>query len=482
MYFRQIYDDKLAQYAYLIGCRQTGEAIVIDPERDIDRYTRLAEEENLRISAVAETHIHADFLSGAREFAEWHNVKLFLSDEGDADWKYEWAKDSRYDVTFLKDGDTFRVGNILIRAIHTPGHTPEHLCYLITDAGEGADSPMGLVSGDFVFVGDVGRPDLLESAAGHFGEMKPSARRLYQSVQQFQRLGEHLQVWPGHGAGSACGKTLGSIPETTVGYEIRFNPALVAAQKGEEAFVEYILTDQPEPPLYFARMKRLNKKGPPVLGALPQPRKLAPAELAGLAGRTDVTIVDTRPDRERFMEAHLKGSLHTPLDKNFPTVVGSYVEPDKPVYLIADAQDVEEAVRNLIRVGLDAVAGYATPDMLAAKEVQSVLTSTSLVDFQELEAHRRREDVAVLDVRRGDEYRQGHVPGAVHIPHVHLLARLNELPADKMLLVHCATGIRSAAATTLLERYGFAATLVNDDFEHWAAAHPQDLETESVPA
>ncbi len=171
MLFRQIFDEKLAQYAYLVGCQQTGEALLIDPERDVDRYIELAEREELRIVAVTETHIHADFLSGARELAERLDVKLYLSDEGDADWKYEWVKQKKqdganYDYVLLKDGDTFSIGNIEVKAVHTPGHTPEHLSFMITDYGGGADLPMGMITGDFVFVGDLGRPDLLESAAG----------------------------------------------------------------------------------------------------------------------------------------------------------------------------------------------------------------------------------------------------------------------------------------------------------------------------
>jgi hydroxyacylglutathione hydrolase len=207
MLFRVIYDPSLAQAAYLIGCQRTGEAIVVDPERDVDRYERLAASEGLRITAVAETHIHADFVSGSRELAE-KGAKVFVSDEGDADWKYQWldrrSTGGAYDHQLLKDGDTFMVGHIEFRAVHTPGHTPEHLCFKVTDRGSGADEPMGVITGDFLFVGDLGRPDLLESAAGMAGKADPSA----------------------HGAGSACGKALGAVPQTTVGYERRFNPAL----------------------------------------------------------------------------------------------------------------------------------------------------------------------------------------------------------------------------------------------------------------
>ena len=224
MLFRQISDDRLAQYAYLIGCQQTGEALIIDPERDIDRYIDIATAEGLKIVAVTETHIHADFVSGALEFAE-RGVDVYLSDEGDEDWKYGWA--SRPNVTLLKSGDTFPVGKIQIEAVHTPGHTPEHMSFLVTDYGGGANKPMGLISGDFVFVGDVGRPDLLETAAGNVGAQEPSAKKLYASIQEFLKLPDYMQLWPGHGAGSACGKALGAIPESTVGYEKMFNANLL---------------------------------------------------------------------------------------------------------------------------------------------------------------------------------------------------------------------------------------------------------------
>ena len=261
MLFRQIIDPGLAQYAYLVGCQATRDAIVIDPERDIDRYVAMAAEEGLRVKAVAETHIHADFLSGAREFAERHGVEVYLSAEGGSDWQYRWIHDERYRGHLVKDGDTFRVGNVELQIHHMPGHTPEHICFSITDRGSGADRPMGIVSGDFVFVGDVGRPDLLESAAGQVGAMESAARALYGSLQAFLGQPDYLQLWPGHGAGSACGKALGAVPSSSVGYERMFNTAIQTAQLGEQAFVAGILEGQPEPPLYFGRMKRLNKEG-----------------------------------------------------------------------------------------------------------------------------------------------------------------------------------------------------------------------------
>ncbi|HEX9660555.1 MAG TPA: MBL fold metallo-hydrolase, partial [Rhodothermales bacterium] len=365
MLFRQIFDPKLAQYAYLIGCQQTGEAILFDPERDIDRYVDLAEEEALRIVAVAETHIHADFLSGARELAERFRVRVYLSDEGDEAWKYEWIKEERkaggrYDYVLLRDGDEFTVGNIRFTVLHTPGHTPEHLAYLVTDKGGGADEPMGIISGDFVFVGDLGRPDLLEQAAGLHGVQEPSARQLFRSLPRFTELGDYIQVWPAHGAGSTCGKSLGAVPQSTVGYEKRFNASLDAARNGEEAFVGAILAGQPEPQMYFARMKRDNKLGAPVLGNLPSPRELSGSELIEAVRGGDSLIVDTRLDRPSFFARHVTGSLYAPFNKAFNTVIGSLVvDEGKPLILIIEAGDVDAAVRDLVRIGYDNVVAFA---------------------------------------------------------------------------------------------------------------------------
>jgi hydroxyacylglutathione hydrolase len=478
MLFRQIEDNKLAQYAYLIGCQKTNEALIIDPERDIDRYVDMATASGLKIVAVAETHIHADFLSGARELAEQHGARLYLSKEGGPDWQSFWAQDSDYDVHFLADGDTFKVGNIAVKALHTPGHTPEHVSFLITDLGGGADAPMGMATGDFVFVGDLGRPDLLESAAGIAGMMEPSARTLYASAQDFLELPDYLQVWPAHGAGSACGKALGAVPETTVGYERRFSPALAAAQQSEDEFVRFILEGQPEPPVYFARMKALNRDGVPLLGGVPAPEKLAVEHLGDLAGRDDVVVVDTRAERDAFYAGHLPGSIHSPLNKSFHTFVGSYFDSEIPVYLIADEDQLDDVVRNLIRIGIDDIKGYFTPDALERYEAAGgELGRTEAIDFEEMERRRSLGGVHVLDVRRGSEYAQeGHVPGALNIAHTRLLPRLDEVPGDGTLLVHCQSGNRASAAASFLARNGFDVVAVDDDFTNWAGAGSQQEE------
>ncbi len=465
MYFRQVTDERLAQYAYLVGCQRTGEALVIDPERDIDRYVEMAESEGLRVTAVTETHIHADFLSGSREFADRYGVTVYLSDEGGEGWQYGWADDPGKDIRLVTDGDTFMVGNIEIRVVHTPGHTPEHVAFMITDRGGGADEPMGMVSGDFVFVGDLGRPDLLETAAGQVGAMEPAARRLYSSAQSFLSLPDYLQVWPGHGAGSACGKALGAVPDSTVGYERRFSPALHHVQAGESDFVSFILDGQPEPPTYFARMKKWNRDGPPLLGQLPSPKEISASDLERVISQPDTVVVDTRADRRAFMASHLPGSLYAPLDKAFPTVVGSYVEPEQTIVLVAEPQDVSEAVESLVRIGLDRFAAWIRPSALASA---TEMASTPVVTMADVARHGSDPDAVVLDVRGVVEFDQSHVPGALNVAHTRLAARLDDVPMDKLVYAYCRTGARAAGAASFLERSGRKVAYVDDLFANWA--------------
>lgn len=464
MFLRMVYDDKLAQAAYLIGCQKTGEAIVIDPERDVDRYEKLAAANGLRIVATAETHIHADFLSGSRELAE-KGAKVYVSDEGDADWKYQWLDKKlgggSYNYQLLKDGDTFMVGNIEFKAVHTPGHTPEHLSFMVTDRGGGADKPIGVITGDFVFVGDLGRPDLLESAAGFKGKAEPSAHRLYRTVLKFLDWPDYMQVWPAHGAGSACGKALGAVPTSTVGYEKMFN-ASVRAAATEQNFVDFILDSQPEPPLYFANMKRDNKMGPKVLGiaggaGVPLPKKLSVTELLKLDGRK-TAVIDTRP-WAAFREGHIPGALHLPLNNAFNTDAGSMVRETEPIVLVVEQGRLDEAVRDLIRIGLDNIVGWCEPaDIDAYARSGGKLATTDERTVGEAEVLIDTAKPFILDVRRASEFREGHIPGAVNIAHTRLLSRLSEVPKDRHILVNCRSGARSARACALLQRHGYECT------------------------
>lgn len=471
MFLRMVYDDKLAEAAYVIGCQRTGEAIVIDPQRDVDRYESIAAANGLRIVAAAETHIHADFLSGTREFAE-KGAKVYLSDEGDQDWKYQWQSQKSgggsYSHQLLHDGDRFTVGNIEFQTVHTPGHTPEHICFMVTDRGGGADKPMGVATGDFLFVGDLGRPDLLESAAGVIGQADASAHRLFGTVRKFMEWPDYLQVWPAHGAGSACGKALGAVPQSTVGYEKQFNPSIRAAAT-EQGFVNYILDGQPEPPLYFARMKRENKVGPRVLGGLPKPRQLSVQDVKALDGR-GCTIMDTRA-WPAFRAGHVAGSLSLPVNNSISTDAGSMIDAGDEIYIIAEAGKLEEVIRCLVRVGLDRVVGWFDAAQFGQLESGGVrMELTPEVTVAEAQALIGSSKPFLLDVRRAAEVAQGQLPGAMNIVHTRLLSRLAELPKDRPILVNCQGGVRSARACGLLQKQGFNVTNLAGGFAAWDKA------------
>lgn len=467
MFLRQIPDHALAQYAYLIGCQRTGEALIVDPERDVDRYLKLAAENGFRLTAVAETHIHADYLSGARELVERLGAIAYLSAEGGPDWQFEWAKGNP-NARFLHDGDVFKVGNIELKAILSAGHTPEHISYLVTDIGGGATEPIALLSGDFIFVGDVGRPDLLESAAGQAGVMEPSARQLYASLRTTAALPDHIQILPAHGAGSACGKALGAVPVSVMGYERKFNGALREALAGEEeAFVKDILSGQPEPPLYFARMKRDNKLGPALLpgGALPKPRRLAADDFTALVKQGKHALLDLRSNRAAFMDRHVTGSLFAPLaGGKLPLVAGSYLDENASlVLLVNDAGEVEEAVRQLIRIGLDKVEAWLpASEALAVDEITA--HQESITTAQLAESLAANPAAAVLDVRGAGEFAEGHVKGAVNIAYTRLAARISEVPNGSPLFIHCGSGLRAAFATSFLAGEGHEVVYVNGSF------------------
>lgn len=461
MLLRQIFDPYLAQYAYLVGCQKTGEALVIDPERDIEQYKKLAAENHLRITAVAETHIHADFVSGGQEFAKDKTIHLYLSAEGGPDWTYVWPG-SRPNTHFVKDGQTFMVGNIRVEVVHTPGHTPEHISFLITDLGGGASEPIALATGDFLFVGDVGRPDLLESAAGVKNAMEPSARTLRESLaKRLAPYSDFLQILPAHGAGSACGKSLGAVPTTTLGYERRFNSPLKLAIQDGEAFVKDILQGQPDPPLYFATMKRVNRDGIAVTGTVPQPPHLTADEFKKLASDSTVMILDTRANREEYDRGHLARSITAPLRTPFfSNAAGSFLDQnDKIALVVEDVEDAELATIQLYRIGFDNVVGWITAGEAHTAGMLSEPTArTTFASFDPQEARREGE---IIDVRTTAEHQQGHLEGSHPLPYTRMKDHIATLPKNRPLFVHCASGKRASLATSFLRAHGFNAVHVD---------------------
>jgi hydroxyacylglutathione hydrolase len=441
MFFKHVYETGLAQASYLVGCQATGEAIVIDPKRDIDTYLEIAEQENLKITHIAETHIHADFLSGSRELANATGAEIYLSDEGGNDWQYHFPHIG------LKDKDTFKVGNLLFEVMHSPGHTPEHISFILTDTAS-SNHPVMIFTGDFVFVGDVGRPDLLEKAAGIKGTQEIGAHQMFNSLKKFKTLPDHIQVWPGHGAGSACGKALGAVPSSTVGYEKLTNWAL--SIEDENQFVKILLDGQPEPPKYFAMMKKLNKVGPRILGSIPHPGRFSLQQFEN-AVKENVTIIDTR-DKLSFAGGHFPGSINIQDNSSFSTWAGWMLEYDRPFLLVARDSRIEALTKALIRIGLDNIVGYVNDmDKIANAGYQT--ETINQITVQQLKD--RKENFLFLDVRGYAEFNAGHIEDALNIHAGYLKDHIDKLPKDRKIVVHCAGGDRSAIAASLLKRNGY---------------------------
>jgi hydroxyacylglutathione hydrolase len=473
MIFSRFFDAKLAQFSYLLGCPVSREAIVVDPNRRVDRYLQAALQDGLRIAHVTETHIHADFVSGARELAHRAGARLYLSGAGEAEWGYRYSDAAG--ATLLNDGSSITVGTVLLQARHVPGHTPEHLAFLVTDTAK-AGEPMGALTGDFIFVGDVGRPDLLERAVQAEGTMERSARQLFRSLQDFRPLPDYLQIWPGHGAGSACGKALSAVPQSTLGYEKRFNWAFGVTD--QEEFVRAVLDGQPEPPRYFAAMKRINQSGPRLLGDVRRPARLAISTLADALAQ-GLPAVDTR-DAARFREGAIPGTINIPAGRTFTTWAGSLLPYDRNLYLLADDDrtDIMELVRDLAGIGLDGVAGYLGTDAIESwRNTRGELQRIPSITLAQLRSRIGHDGLVVLDVRDVSEWKAGHIPGSRNIPVGSLDQRLDDVPHGGTLVVHCQTGSRAAMAASLLRARGFRdVQLFSSGFAEWRAA-AQPVET-----
>jgi hydroxyacylglutathione hydrolase len=451
MLLKYFYHKALAQASYMVGCQETGTAIIIDPSRDITPYLQAAHDEGLRITHITETHIHADFVSGVRELAAKTDAEILLSAMGGDEWQY------RYPHTPLCDGDTFMLGNVRFEVMHTPGHTPEHLIFVLTDT-KGANKPMGMFTGDCLFVGDVGRPDLLEEAAGIANTREPGARQQFHNVQRFKTLPDYLQIWTGHGAGSACGKALGAVPTTTLGYEKLFSPAFQI--EDEDAFVRWLLEGQPEAPRYFGHMKHVNRQGAALLADLHEPLHLDPTVLQNVLN-TKSLVLDMRHGSQ-FARAHLTNTLNIPAtSNNFSTYAGWYINYAEPTYLIADDADLPHILNELRAIGVDNIPGYFTPDLAEKGSAEIEQLTVQQVAYTQ---------PYMLDVRNKTEYDDFHISGAHHIPMGHVPKRLNELPRDKQIVVHCASGVRSMIVASLLQARGFNVASMEGGTDAWKEA------------
>ncbi len=440
MFFQHVYDKSLAQASYVIGCQRTGEAIVIDAKRDIDTYLEIAKQNKLNITHVTETHIHADFLAGTRELAKVTGAKMYLSDEGGPDWSYQ------FDHVGLKDGDSIKVGNLTLDVIHTPGHTPESISFILTD-NPATKEPVMVFTGDFVFVGDIGRPDLLEKAAGLKGTQDKGAEDMYKSIKRFSELPAHLQVWPGHGAGSACGKALGAVPSTTVGYEKIRNWAF-QYEDNKQGFIEYLLEGQPEPPKYFAMMKKLNKEERPLLTEVPKHQKLSAKEFKD-AYEKGITVIDAR-DNQEFAKGHIPNSINIQGNNSFSTWAGWFLNYDEQFIIVADDEQMEDLTRKLMRIGLDNVLGYISD----VKALELPLEKTENLSIDEFKSVLNKGHVQVVDVRGVSEYKEAHIEGAENVFVGTIEDNLGKIDRDKEVVIHCQSGARAAIAQSVLARKG----------------------------
>jgi hydroxyacylglutathione hydrolase len=437
MYFKQFYLGCLAQASYMIGSK--GEAAVVDPRRDVDAYLEEAGREGLKIKHVIETHLHADFVSGHRELAARTGAKIYFGAKAQA----------KFDFVAVREGDEIVLGDVTLRFLETPGHTPESLSVLVIDR-EKSETPEAVLTGDTLFIGDVGRPDLL----GAKMSAQELAGMLYDSLhEKLLKLPDSVAVYPAHGAGSLCGRNISSETSSTIGQQRRFNYALQPMAR--EEFVRMMTTDLPEAPAYFSRDVRLNREGPGNLSELPDPPALAPDAVEAMR-QADAVILDTRPAAQ-YGTGHIPGSLNIGLGGQFASWAGSLVAPEKPIVLVTeDEEHVGEARTRLARVGLENVAGYLAGGLLAWHESGHSLAATEQISVDELR-HRIAQGEAgqLVDVRRPGEWQAGHIAQARHLPLNELAERAAELDREKPVTAICAGGFRSSAATSLLEQQGF---------------------------
>ncbi len=444
MYFEHVYDKSLAQASYFIGCQKAGIAAVIDAKRDVDTYLEIAKANKMKITHIFETHIHADFLAGSRELAALTGADMYLSDEGGEDWKYEFAHKG------LKHGDKIKMGNLSFEVLHTPGHTPESISFLLTDAPASSE-PVMLFTGDFVFVGDVGRPDLLEKAAGVMGTADAGALQMFDSIKKFAALPDYLQVWPGHGAGSACGKALGAVPSTTVGYERIRNWAL---QFGNDktGFVKYLLEDQPEPPKYFAMMKKLNRVDRPLLTEVPKQKLLTVTELKA-AMEKGIKLIDAR-NKTDFAAGFIPGSYNIQDNNAFATWAGWFVKYDEPFMLLAEQSQLDDLTRKLMRIGLDNVYGYI-PSISAWTDAGGTLDKGNVISIEEAKELMSNNGIQLVDLRGETEYNSGHIAKADNVFVGTLPQNLDKVSKDKKVIIHCQSGDRAAIGYSILAKNGY---------------------------
>ncbi|MCA9435668.1 MAG: MBL fold metallo-hydrolase [Candidatus Omnitrophica bacterium] len=448
MFFHQRFVPGLAIASYLLGDEKTGEAVVVDPTRDVQPYIDIAREENLHIKYILETHIHADFVCGSLELQNSlsGHATICVSGHGGADWKQPFADRE------LSEGDRLEVGSLNLEVIHVPGHTPEHIAFVVKDASRNSDKPWFMFTGDFLFVGDVGRPDLLGE-----DEKQKLANQLYDSVfDKIAKLPDYVEIFPAHGAGSLCGKAIGSRNSSTLGYERRVSEAFKETTR--EKWIETLLEDMPLSPSYFQRMKKINRDGPALLGSKRHSVSRMPTKEFHRRVFENSLILDVR-SKEAFAAAHIPESINIPLGSNLPTWAGWVLPYDRPIVLVLEkASDLGEVWNHLIRVGFDRIEGFLEDGIEGWEQAGYPLNKVETETVSELRNHlndSRNGRTVVLDVRTEQEWDAGHIEGAVHIHGGEIKERFTEIPKDRPISVVCGSGYRASIASSFLLRNGF---------------------------
>lgn len=456
MLLETVESEGLAHLSYVLGDEDAGVCAVIDPRRDVSVYLEIARSHECRITHILETHIHADFVSGSRELAAQTGAAIYV---GAAD-------DYGFEHRPLKEGNTLELGSLCLEVLHTPGHTPEHVCFRVS-GGKGSQEPWAVFTGDTLFAGEVGRPDLLGG-----GTEQRLAGQLFHSLhEKLLCLGDEVEIYPAHGEGSPCGGNIGDRKTSTIGYERLHNPQLQIRDEAE--FVQAVLSTLPEPPSYYPRMKRVNAEGPRVLGCMPAVQPLDPGAFRERAAQPGALVLDTR-EIEAFGGAHIEGALNIALRDEFPIWSGWMLKPEEELLLVlADEAEMEEVQRHLLRIGLESIGGFLRQGMRGWIEAGLPFRRTLQLSVHEL--HERvtsgKDGLQLLDVRRPDEWERGHIPTARHFFVPHLAEHLEELDRDQPTATYCGSGYRASIAASVLERSGFREVInIPGSMKAWKAA------------
>ena len=447
--------EGIAELSYLIGDDKTGTAAVIDPRADVDIYVELARKRKVSITHIFETHIHADLVSGSLELADRvQSAPIYVSKEGRAKYAFEHKP--------VKAGDKYEFGDLILTARHTPGHTPEHMSY---EAAEKKRAPKawGIFTGDSLFVNSAGRPDLMGS-----GEAEKLAEALYHTLYDYYlKLGDDVIIYPTHGHGSPCGASIGDRLTSSIGYERQFNPFLQFTNKQE--FKEYALSTAPPEPTYYKRMKKLNAKGPEVIGSLPLVPGLPPKSFNEAIQKGAVTLVDTRT-MLAFGGGHIEGALNIGGLPELSIWAGWLLEPETPILLVLnDDQDVAKIVSLFVRTGYSKFAGYLVGGMKAWDN-----SSLPIIEVDQMTVHEvkdRSQDLQIVDVRSPEEFKEGHIPNAFHIFLPELEKRSKELTKKKPVAIYCDSGYRASLGTSIIQRQSFKVHNIPGSWQAWQNAN-----------